>query len=295
MEINKEVPWNPIKQDVKNGALRDYPMVSVVHYGASPRTYEHPGEKDEVTGLDGDGDPVDVLDISEMPVRSGEVYPVKVLGALAMEDDNAADWKIITIRADDPAAKQINGKHVWTESGEHSTCVFADGVPSLCLADLAEVDHVGHVTVTRDANGERTRTMTMRDPPTGKSLGRLQSKVLDKLELIRNFFRDYKKKKPEDPSPVAFAYNGIYLDAETAVSVMRHHHIHWCNLVDASTQGHRVGMLSNQVHEYQRACDYARSKWAAELDSQEAPGAGAGSQQASVPEGVWLPIDVDQL
>ena len=114
MEINKEVAWNPIKQDVKNGKLREYPMPSVVHYGAIAQTYEHPNEEDDLTGLVGDGDPVDVLDISDLPARSGDIYTVKVLGALAMKDDDAADWKIITIRDSDPAAAKING--LWQHS-----------------------------------------------------------------------------------------------------------------------------------------------------------------------------------
>jgi inorganic pyrophosphatase len=109
MEINKETPWNPIKQDTKNGKLRDYPMASVVHYGAVPQTYEHPKEEDDITGWIGDGDPVDLLDISDKPAKTGDVYKAKILGALAMKDDDAADWKIIAIRADDPAAATING------------------------------------------------------------------------------------------------------------------------------------------------------------------------------------------
>lgn len=110
MEINKEATWNPIKQDVKDGKLRDYPTPSVVHYGAIPQTYEHPSEEDDLTGLTGDGDPIDIVDISDYAAHTGDVYDVKVLGALAMIDDDAADWKIIAIRATDPLAAELHGE-----------------------------------------------------------------------------------------------------------------------------------------------------------------------------------------
>lgn len=100
-------------QDVKAGQLRYYPMASVLHYGAVPRTYEHPHEKDDLTGLSGDGDPVDIVDVSDLPSRPGEVVWVKVLGALAMEDDGAADWKIVGIRLSDPRAALISGACLW--------------------------------------------------------------------------------------------------------------------------------------------------------------------------------------
>ena len=63
-----------------------------------------------MTDLLGDGDPVDIVDLSEIPAQTGAVYPVKILGALAMVDDDAADWKIIAIRASDPLASEIDGE-----------------------------------------------------------------------------------------------------------------------------------------------------------------------------------------
>jgi inorganic pyrophosphatase len=133
MEINKERPWNPIAQDVKDGKLRYYPTPSVLHYGAIPRTYEHPKEQDDLTTLVGDGDPVDIVDVSDLPAEPGQVYWVRILGALAMEDDNAADWKIVAIRLTDPRAKYISGAcltelrpratqqhHSYTSAGEHA-------------------------------------------------------------------------------------------------------------------------------------------------------------------------------
>lgn len=99
-------------------------MPSVVHYGAIPRTYEHPQEEDEATGLVGDGDPLDVVDVSDgVPtpgtrtggkraggiVAPGDIVPVRVIGALAMQDDDAADWKVVVIRLTDPLAATLHG------------------------------------------------------------------------------------------------------------------------------------------------------------------------------------------
>mmetsp|Transcript_38896 Transcript_38896/g.153811 ORF Transcript_38896/g.153811 Transcript_38896/m.153811 type:complete len:196 (-) Transcript_38896:722-1309(-) len=65
MEIATEEANNPIKQDVKKGALRFYKYSdSLVNYGALPQTWEDPNEKNEDTGCNGDNDPVDVIEIS---------------------------------------------------------------------------------------------------------------------------------------------------------------------------------------------------------------------------------------
>eukprot|EP00180_Rhodochaete_pulchella_P003189 Plantae.Rhodophyta-Rhodochaete_pulchella.ctg5250.p1 GENE.Plantae.Rhodophyta-Rhodochaete_pulchella.ctg5250~~Plantae.Rhodophyta-Rhodochaete_pulchella.ctg5250.p1 ORF type:complete len:143 (+),score=21.22 Plantae.Rhodophyta-Rhodochaete_pulchella.ctg5250:211-639(+) len=55
----------------------------------------------------GDGDPLDVIDISDIVARVGEIYPVRVLGALMMLDGGEADWKIVVIRASDPKAASL--------------------------------------------------------------------------------------------------------------------------------------------------------------------------------------------
>lgn len=107
MEINKEAELNPIIQDTKKGKLRFYHTDSLVNYGALPQTWEDGTVDDKSTGLKGDGDPLDVLEIGEQVAAVGEVYPVKVLGALAMIDGGEADWKIIVIRASDPLASQL--------------------------------------------------------------------------------------------------------------------------------------------------------------------------------------------
>lgn len=265
MEINKKAPWNPIKQDVKDGKLRDYPMPSVVHYGAIPQTYEHPAEEDDLTGLTGDGDPIDIVDISDGAARTGDVYTVKVLGALAMIDDDAADWKIISINTADPLAAELN--------------------------DLSDILDVKHVALTRHAGDEQRHVTDV--PAKSTHLDHRRRRVIEKINDFRDFLANYKKKTPSSPSPVKFMYDGLYLDAATAIDVVRHHHIHWCKLLDDLASGHRVAMLSDRIKSYQYACDAARTAWKALLEDDEAVGAAAGaSAAASEKIDVWVPLEV---
>jgi inorganic pyrophosphatase len=68
MEIATKDPLNPIKQDVKKGALRFvancFPHHGYIwNYGALPQTWENPGATDAATGCKGDNDPIDVCEI----------------------------------------------------------------------------------------------------------------------------------------------------------------------------------------------------------------------------------------
>lgn len=109
MEINKELEWNPIKQDTKKGKLRDYPYDSLVNYGALPQTWEDPAHRDRGLDLQGDNDPLDVIELGESKDRkTGDVYTVKVVGALALIDGGEMDWKIVTVAMDDPLAQKLD-------------------------------------------------------------------------------------------------------------------------------------------------------------------------------------------
>ena len=109
MEINKETEWNPIIQDTKKGALRFYHSPSLVNYGAFPQTWEDPNHEDLlVPGTAGDNDPTDVIDFSDRTPTAGEVYTVKVLGALGMLDDGELDWKIVVVDAASPLAAEVD-------------------------------------------------------------------------------------------------------------------------------------------------------------------------------------------
>lgn len=109
LEISKEDEYNPIKQDIKKGKLRyisygNYPF----HYGAFPQTWEDPNHVFPGLGYPGDNDPLDVCEIGSGEFVTGQIVPVKVLGCLAMIDDDETDWKVITISSQDPLFDAIN-------------------------------------------------------------------------------------------------------------------------------------------------------------------------------------------
>lgn len=78
------------------------------NYGFLPQTWENPNVKDSELGLMGDNDPIDVIDIGFKRREMGEVYPVKVLGAIGLIDEGEVDWKVLAISLDDPAVQVIH-------------------------------------------------------------------------------------------------------------------------------------------------------------------------------------------
>lgn len=127
-----------------------------------------------------------------------------------------------------------------------------------------------------------------------KAKGKGLRRIVSQLAALKTFLRDYKKKKPTDPDPVTFGYGGSYLDAAAAVDVIRHHHIHWCKLIDERATGRRVSSLPSSFHGYQYACDAARQAWTSELQDGEALGANAGADAADdATKGLWVQVDAD--
>jgi len=113
MEIATKEALNPIKQDVKKGKLRYvknfFPHHGYIwNYGALPQTWEDPTHKDENTGVNGDNDPIDVVEIGGKIHQRGSVIQVKVLGVLAMIDDGETDWKVFCIDVNDEDAANLN-------------------------------------------------------------------------------------------------------------------------------------------------------------------------------------------
>lgn len=109
-EIATDEVGNPIKQDEKKGVLREFKKGDIFfNYGCLPRTWEDPTFiHPDAEGCRGDNDPVDVCDIGLKIVAPGDVRPVKVLGILCMIDEGEADWKVITIDAEDKWAPFLN-------------------------------------------------------------------------------------------------------------------------------------------------------------------------------------------
>jgi len=113
MEIATKELLNPIKQDVKKGKLRFvdncFPHHGYIwNYGALPQTWEDPNHIDAATKAKGDNDPIDVCEIGYRVARRGDVYPVKMLGVIALIDEGETDWKLIAIDVDDPLADKLN-------------------------------------------------------------------------------------------------------------------------------------------------------------------------------------------
>jgi inorganic pyrophosphatase len=113
MEISKEEPFNPIKQDIKKGRLRYvrncFPHHGYIwNYGAFPQTWEDPSHKHSETNANGDNDPLDVCEIGEQVGYVGQVKQVKILGIMALLDEGETDWKVIVVDIQDPLASKLN-------------------------------------------------------------------------------------------------------------------------------------------------------------------------------------------
>jgi len=109
-EIATDEVGNPIKQDTKKGELREFKKGDIFfNYGCLPRTWEDPTFiHPDAMGCRGDNDPLDVCEIGLRVVKPGEIRPVKILGVLCMIDDGEADWKLVTIDANDKWAPFLN-------------------------------------------------------------------------------------------------------------------------------------------------------------------------------------------
>jgi inorganic pyrophosphatase len=91
--------------------------------------------------LKGDGDPLDVCDISSTPRPTGAVYQVKVLGALAMIDGGETDWKLLAVRTDDPLAAAVSD-------------VGAAGAPDVVKRAMDDIRHWFRVYKVPEGKGE---------------------------------------------------------------------------------------------------------------------------------------------
>ncbi|USW55258.1 Putative inorganic pyrophosphatase [Septoria linicola] len=113
IEIRRDEPLNPIFHDDNDEGPRfvesvwphrSYPFL----YGSIPQTWETPNKNHSFTGLPGDNDPVDAVDIGQDIGYVGQVKQVKIIGGLAVIDGDETDWKILVIDVNDPLAPYIN-------------------------------------------------------------------------------------------------------------------------------------------------------------------------------------------
>ena len=72
------------------------------------QTWEDPNVLHPETKAKGDNDPLDVCEIGELVATPGQIKQVKVLGVMALLDEEETDWKIIVIDVNDPLAPRLN-------------------------------------------------------------------------------------------------------------------------------------------------------------------------------------------
>ena len=110
------VPTDTVKYEIdkQTGHLKvDRPQkfsnICPALYGFVPQTYCGPkvggfcAEKTGRSGIDGDGDPLDICIFTERPIQHGDILIRAVpIGGLRMLDRNQADDKIIAVLHDDP-------------------------------------------------------------------------------------------------------------------------------------------------------------------------------------------------
>jgi inorganic pyrophosphatase len=96
--LNISEPMNPI--DVVMNPETHEPELENVDYihnfGKLPQTYVDP-KIDEEFNLQGTGKPLDVVEISDRTHAIGDIVPVKMLGALLVEDSGMVDYKLIAL------------------------------------------------------------------------------------------------------------------------------------------------------------------------------------------------------
>ena len=90
------------------------------------------------TGYPGDNDPLDVCEIGIRQIGTGQVRAVKVLGVLAMIDDDETDWKVVVgveIESASPRHRAANaprnfdfhtgcGLSMWTTGGLRNSMMW---------------------------------------------------------------------------------------------------------------------------------------------------------------------------
>jgi len=77
---------------------RDYSKDPEMNYGFFPRTYSDKNKKYLNNEYNGDGDPVDVIEIGgPYNKKAGDILVVKLLGSFCLIDQGELDWKIVVV------------------------------------------------------------------------------------------------------------------------------------------------------------------------------------------------------
>lgn len=108
LEVTPREKYNPIRQQMKFGKIRDYVHGDMMfNYGMFPQTWEDPRNIDKDTGFKGDNRPLNGIEVGTRQCESGECLCVKVLGVLGLIDEGKTDYKILCINITDPLANKL--------------------------------------------------------------------------------------------------------------------------------------------------------------------------------------------
>ena len=108
MEMSK-LYNNPIVQDTEDNKPRKFKYGEIPwNYGFIPQTLEDKDIICDKLNLPGDGDPLDVIDVSDIKAKIGDIIKIKVIGIMPLIDEGEADWKVIGINIKDSLSNIID-------------------------------------------------------------------------------------------------------------------------------------------------------------------------------------------
>jgi len=100
-EVQPGVAHNVIREDVKGSAkLAKFGRPVPFNYGCFPQTFRDPDKADELYAAPGDDDPLDVMDVTDVPTKVGAVVRCFPVGAMCLIDEGQADWKVLVVNVD---------------------------------------------------------------------------------------------------------------------------------------------------------------------------------------------------
>jgi inorganic pyrophosphatase len=111
--VNLGEQMNPltVHMDPETGRPQKENVDYIHNFGHMPQTF-HPNVSDERVGegfsLNGTGNPLDIIEISDRVHQRGDVIPVKILGVLGVVDGETSDYKLIAFDTRAVFASQIN-------------------------------------------------------------------------------------------------------------------------------------------------------------------------------------------
>jgi inorganic pyrophosphatase len=100
-EMQTRDPQNCIRETEKDSQkLRDFGRPSPFNYGCFPQTFRDPKFCDELSGVCGDDDQLDVIELCQGTIDVGNVVRCRPIGAVCLIDEGRADWKILVVDMD---------------------------------------------------------------------------------------------------------------------------------------------------------------------------------------------------